>query len=148
MGGDTVDIGVFSFAVIFAVKPSPYIAGSAGKHILALSRHLAIFPTSGVGGAIGPNAGAFAVGHAVDQVAVVFSAFSVCESAYARKNELKPSETVYKQWGLNKKGKKDVNRLRFSKSGDPGVEKGYSTHYVDRKRTAEIKAERQAVQSS
>ena len=68
--------------------------------------------------------------------------------AYARKNELKPSETVYKQWGLNKKGKKDVNRLRFSKSGDPGVEKGYSTHYVDRKRTAEIKAERQAVQSS
>lgn len=68
--------------------------------------------------------------------------------AYAGKNALKPSETVYKQWGLNNNGKKIVNRLRFSKSGDPGVEKGYSTHYVDSKRTAEIKAERQAVQSS
>jgi hypothetical protein len=68
--------------------------------------------------------------------------------AYAGKNALKPSETVYKQWGLNNKGKKIVNRLRFSKSGDPRVEKGYSTHYVDSKRTAEIKAERQAVQSS
>ena len=68
--------------------------------------------------------------------------------AYAGKNALKPSETVYKQWGLNNKGKKIVNRLRFSKSGDPGVEKGYSTHYVDSKRTTEIKAERQAVQSS
>ena len=63
---------------------------------------------------------------------------------YARKNDLKPSETVYKQWGLNKKGKKVVNRLRFSKSGDPGVEKGYSTHYVDGKRTAEIKAAKEA----
>ena len=62
--------------------------------------------------------------------------------AYARKNDLKPSETVYKQWGLNKKGKKVVSRLRFSKSGDPGVERGYSTHYVDIKRTAELKEER------
>ena len=67
--------------------------------------------------------------------------------AYAGKNDLKPSVTVYKQWGLNKKGRKVVNRLRFSKSGDPGVEKGYSTHYVDGKRTAEIKAERQVAQS-
>ena len=58
--------------------------------------------------------------------------------SYAGKNELKPSETVYKQWG--KKGR--VIKLRFSKSGDPGIEKGYSTHYVDSKRTAELKEER------
>lgn len=62
--------------------------------------------------------------------------------SYARKNDLKPSETVYKQWGLNKKGKKVVNRLRFSKSGDPGVEKSYSTHYVDKTRIAAVKDER------
>lgn len=57
--------------------------------------------------------------------------------AYAKKNELKPSETVYKQWGK----KRRVIKLRFSKSGDPGVERGYSTHYVDSKRIAELKEE-------
>lgn len=36
-----------------------------------------------------------------------------------------PRHTVYHQWG---KGSKRV--LQFSKSGDPNVEKAYSTHYV------------------
>ena len=63
--------------------------------------------------------------------------------SYARKNDLKPSETVYKQWGVKKKhGMKKVIRLRFSKTGDPGVERGYSTHYVDTRRIAELREER------
>lgn len=36
-----------------------------------------------------------------------------------------PSQTVYHQWG---KGKQRI--LRFSKSGDPNIEKAYSRHYV------------------
>jgi hypothetical protein len=65
--------------------------------------------------------------------------------SYARKNDLKPSETVYKQWGVKKKhGKKKVVRLRFSKTGNPGVERGYSTHYIDSRRIAELKEERMA----
>ena len=47
--------------------------------------------------------------------------------AYARKNNLKPSFTVYKCWG--RKGKPTI-KLRFSKSGDENVERGYATHYV------------------
>ncbi|MDL2232012.1 hypothetical protein LJC63_00335 [Ruminococcaceae bacterium OttesenSCG-928-L11] len=47
--------------------------------------------------------------------------------AFARKNQLKPSWTYYKQWG--RKGKPAV-KLRFSKSGDEGIERGYATHYV------------------
>jgi hypothetical protein len=35
-----------------------------------------------------------------------------------------PRQTVYRQWG---KGKKRI--LRFSKSGDPNIEKAYSRHY-------------------
>ena len=38
---------------------------------------------------------------------------------------LVPRRTVYHQWG---KGKKHI--LRFSKSGNEGVEEAYSTHYV------------------
>ena len=57
--------------------------------------------------------------------------------AYARKNDLKPSFTYYKQWG--RKGKKPTIKLRFSKYGDEGVEKGYATHYVSSKRMAELK---------
>ena len=56
--------------------------------------------------------------------------------AYARKNDLKPSYTFYKQWG--RKDKKAI-KLRFSKYGDEGVEKGYATHYISEKRMAEIK---------
>ncbi len=44
---------------------------------------------------------------------------------FAREQDLKPSETVYKSWG---KGAKQ--QLRFSKSGSPYVEKLYATHYV------------------
>lgn len=46
--------------------------------------------------------------------------------AYARKNNLKASWTFYKQWG----GKKPAAKLRFSKSGDENIERGYATHYV------------------
>lgn len=46
--------------------------------------------------------------------------------AYARDNHLKPSRTVYNQWGI--KGKKAP--LRFSKSGDSGIEEAYATHFV------------------
>ena len=56
--------------------------------------------------------------------------------ACARKNDLKPSWTFYKQYG--RKGKKPI-KLRFSKYGDEGVEKGYATHYVSSMRIAEIK---------
>ena len=60
---------------------------------------------------------------------------------YANKNGLKPSFTYYKQWGLQ--GKKTV-KLKFSKNGDEGIERSYSTHYISiksiegRKRVAAI----------
>jgi len=54
--------------------------------------------------------------------------------AYAVKNNLKPSWTLYHQWGKNNKRK-----LRFSKSGDEKVEYHYATHYVDVKRIEELK---------
>jgi hypothetical protein len=47
--------------------------------------------------------------------------------AYARKNNLKPSFTFYKRW--ERKGKSTI-KLRFSKSGNENVERGYATHYV------------------
>jgi hypothetical protein len=50
--------------------------------------------------------------------------------AYAGKSGLKPSWTFYKQFG--RKGKPTV-KLRFSKSGDEGVERGYATHYISSK---------------
>jgi hypothetical protein len=43
----------------------------------------------------------------------------------ARELDLKESYTAYMRWG---KGPKQP--LRFSKSGDPNVEKHYSTHFV------------------
>lgn len=61
---------------------------------------------------------------------------------YAQKSNLKPSVTVYKQWAVKKKngqGHKPVIRLRFSKSGDPEIEKSYSTHFLDTKKIAELK---------
>ena len=64
--------------------------------------------------------------------------------AYAQKSGLKPSVTVYKQWAVKKKsgqGHKPVIRLRFSKSGDPDIERWYSTHFVDAKKIAELKAQ-------
>ena len=46
-----------------------------------------------------------------------------------------PQQTVYHQWG---KGKKRV--LRFSRYGDPNLEKAYSLHYIWN-RSQEIKLE-------
>jgi hypothetical protein len=43
----------------------------------------------------------------------------------AREGNLKSSYTAYMRWG---KGPKQV--LRFSKSGDPNVERHYATHFV------------------
>ncbi|MDO5545874.1 MAG: hypothetical protein Q4F81_08635 [Eubacteriales bacterium] len=61
---------------------------------------------------------------------------------YARKSELKPSFCYYKQWGVKKKngqGHKPVLPLRFSKSGNPEIEKWYATHFVDMKRITQLK---------
>ena len=44
---------------------------------------------------------------------------------HAHDLNLKPSGTVYKRYG---KGPKQ--RLRFSKTGDPGLEAAYATHFV------------------
>lgn len=62
--------------------------------------------------------------------------------SYAKKAELKPSFCYYKQWGVKKKngqGHKPVLPLRFSKSGNTDIEKSYATHFVDLKRTAQLK---------
>lgn len=70
---------------------------------------------------------------------------------YAQKAGLKPSFCYYKQWGTKKndgQGRKPVILLRFSKSGDPEVEKWYATHFVDTKRVAEIKAMKQEPQAN
>ena len=55
--------------------------------------------------------------------------------AYARKSDLKPSWTFYKQWG--RKGKKPAIKLRFSKHGNEDVERGYATHYIAARRMSE-----------
>ena len=44
---------------------------------------------------------------------------------FAQKNGLKPSWTCYHGWAKNKSAK-----LRFSKSGDENIERGYATHYI------------------
>jgi hypothetical protein len=44
---------------------------------------------------------------------------------FAKKQNLKPSITIYKSWG---KGPKKL--LRFSKTGNRYMEEMYSTHYV------------------
>ena len=46
---------------------------------------------------------------------------------YAKKNNLKPSFTFYKQWG--RKNKSTI-KLRFSKTGNEYIENLYATHYV------------------
>ena len=58
-------------------------------------------------------------------------------------NWLKTSFCYYKQWGVKKKngqGHKPVIPLRFSKSGNPEIEKWYATHFVDTKRIALLKS--------
>lgn len=64
--------------------------------------------------------------------------------SYALHSGLKPSFCYYKQWGVKKisgQGHKPVIPLRFSKSGNPEVERWYATHFVDSKRIAQLKAE-------
>ena len=66
---------------------------------------------------------------------------------YAQKTGLKPSFCYYKRWGVKKKtgqGHKPVIPLRFSKSGNPEVEKWYATHFIDSKRIAELKTQQQS----
>ena len=46
---------------------------------------------------------------------------------YAAKNNLKPSLTLYKQWG--RKSKSTI-KLRFSKTGNEYMENLYAMHYV------------------
>lgn len=63
--------------------------------------------------------------------------------SYAKKSNLKPSFCYYKRWGVKKKhGHKPVIPLRFSKSGNPEIEKAYATHYVDLGRTEQLKKEK------
>lgn len=68
---------------------------------------------------------------------------------YAQQNSLEPSFCCYAKWGKKKGNNKP---LQFSKSGDPNIERWYATHYLDKKRIAELKKaakkndERSAVQ--
>lgn len=67
--------------------------------------------------------------------------------SYAAKTGLKPSFCYYKRWGTRKKngqGRKPVIPLRFTKSGNPEIERRYATHFVDVKRTSQLKAEKAA----
>lgn len=62
--------------------------------------------------------------------------------AYSIKAGYKPSFCYYKRWGVKKKngqGYKPVIPLRFSKSGNPEIEKAYATHYVDTAKCEELK---------
>ncbi len=60
----------------------------------------------------------------------------------AVKKGLKPSVTVYGPWKSKHSGNSE-SRLRFSKSGNPDIEKYYATHYVDSKRIAELKQKKE-----
>lgn len=63
--------------------------------------------------------------------------------SYAQRSNLKPSFCYYKRWGVKKKhGHKPVIPLRFSKSGNPEIEKAYATHYVDLGRAEQLKKEK------
>lgn len=61
---------------------------------------------------------------------------------YAKKQGWKTSFCYYKQWGVKKKsgqGHKPVVPLRFSKSGNAGIEKRYATHFVDVDKVKQLK---------
>ena len=53
----------------------------------------------------------------------------------AKDLDLQPSLSYYRQWGAKSR------KLRFSKSGDPNIEKHYATHYVVKKTDHRIEAE-------
>ncbi|MGH3623531.1 MAG: hypothetical protein ACRDQ5_17320 [Sciscionella sp.] len=50
--------------------------------------------------------------------------------SWAESAGLRPSETVYVSWA------RDRRRLRFSKSGNPDIERAYRTHWLPPKPTA------------
>ena len=54
--------------------------------------------------------------------------------AYARQQGLKNSWTAYQKWG-----KGGSVRLRFSKSDDDKVERGYATHFVSLERVKKLR---------
>lgn len=61
---------------------------------------------------------------------------------YAKNTGLKPSFCYYKRWGVKKKNGQRHNPvipLRFSKSGDPEIERRYATHFVDTKQVERLK---------
>lgn len=63
--------------------------------------------------------------------------------SYAKKAGYRQSFCYYKQWGKKDgQGKRKVYPLRFSKSGNPEIEKSYATHFVDQKKIDEWKAEK------
>lgn len=62
--------------------------------------------------------------------------------SFVSEKKLKPSLTYYKQ---NGKGGKQI---RFSRSGERGIERNYATHYVDAKRIKELKAKKAAEQEN
>lgn len=51
---------------------------------------------------------------------------------HARDLNLRPSRTVYMRWGKGPRVK-----LRFSKTGDSGVEAAYSTHFIRKRNPCE-----------
>jgi len=53
--------------------------------------------------------------------------------SWAQDTGLRPSETVYVSWT------KDRHRLRFSKSGDPTIERAYRTHWLPPKPAEDTK---------
>ncbi len=53
----------------------------------------------------------------------------------AKELNLQPSFSDYRQWGAKN------HKLRFSKSGDPGIEKNYATHYCVKKAERQNSAE-------
>lgn len=63
---------------------------------------------------------------------------------YARENNMRESWTFYKQWGL--KNKKNIRKLRFSKSGTESIERLYATHYIDPVIIAEIKKQKSNIE--
>ena len=52
----------------------------------------------------------------------------------SKKMNLEPSLTVY-----NKYGKGPKQKLRFSKSGNPNIEKAYSTHFINKYQIEKLK---------
>ena len=69
--------------------------------------------------------------------------------SYANKSGYKNSYTFYKQWGRKRDGSNTKTvPLRFSKSGNPIVERAYATHYIDQRRITELKRDREEKESS